>query len=55
MTNRKYTLQRIHRKVLASQHLVVQIQQWKHQDNKGNLFKVDNKGTLKTSIWCLYC
>ena len=32
-------------------------QQWKHQDNGWNLFKVNNKDTRTTSttsLWCLY-
>ena len=34
------------------------IQQWKHQSNTWNLFKVDNKNTkmrLMKLLWCLYC
>ena len=33
-----------------SQHLLVQSQQWKHQKNVRNLFKVDNKDTRTTSM-----
>ena len=35
--------------------LIVQIQQWKHQNNKWILFNLNNKGTRTTSFWCLYC
>ena len=41
-----------------NQHLFVQSQQWKHQNNVWNLFKVSNKNTRRTSMpafWCLYC
>ena len=31
-------------------HLHVQSQQWKHQNNKRNLFKINNKGTNTTSF-----
>ena len=40
------------------QHLLVQSQQWKHQNNVPNMFKVNNKETrttLMTLLWCLYC
>ena len=40
------------------QYSLIQRQQWKHQDNVPNMFKVDNKETrmtLMTSFWCLYC
>ena len=40
-----------------SWHLIAQRQQWKHQNNVWNLFKV-NKNTrtmLMTWFWCLYC
>ena len=30
-----------------SRHLLVQSQQWKHQDNESNLLKVNNKDTRK--------
>ena len=33
-----------------SQHLLVQNQQWKHQKNIWNLFKVNNKDTGTTSF-----
>ena len=39
-------------------HLLVQSQQWKHQKNVWNLFKVNNKDNSLTSMawfWCLYC
>ena len=39
-------------------HLLVQSQQWKHQKNVWNLFKVNNKDNSMTSMawfWCLYC
>ena len=42
----------------ASQHLLVPNQQWKHQNNVWNLFKVNNKDTRTTSMKsfrCLYC
>ena len=42
----------------TSQHLLVQSQQWKHQNNVGNLFKFNNKDIItmsSTSLWCLYC
>ena len=35
-----------------------QSQQWKHQNNEWNVFKVNNKDTRTTSLtsfWCLYC
>ena len=34
----------------STRHLHVQSQQWKHQNNKRNLFKIDNKGTKTTSF-----
>ena len=39
-------------------HLLVQSQQWKHQKNVWNPFKVNNKDNSLTSMgwfWCLYC
>ena len=33
-------------RILYSQYLLVQIQQWKHQNNKWNLFKVTNVTNL---------
>ena len=36
----------------------VENHQWKHQNNVGNLFKVNNKDTRTASLmsfWCLYC
>ena len=49
-------------------YLLVQSQQWKHQNNMWNLFKVNNKDTRTTSLtllftlnrfhilhWCFYC
>ena len=41
-----------------SWRLLVQSQQWKHQNNARNLFKVNNKDTNTTplkSFWCSYC
>ena len=38
------------------QYLLVQSQQWRHQNNEPNMFKVNNKETrmtLFTSFWCL--
>ena len=38
------------------QYLLVQSQQWRHQNNEPNMFKVNNKKTrmtLFTSFWCL--
>ena len=43
---------------LPSQHLIVQIQIWKHQNNVWNLLKFHIKGTGKTpltSFWWLCC
>ena len=43
---------------MPSWHLLVQSQQWKHQNNVWNMFKVNNKDTKTTSLtsfWCLYC
>ena len=40
------------------QYSLVQIQQWRHQNNVPNMFKVNNKETrmtLLTSFWRLYC
>ena len=45
------------RRSQPSQHLLAQGQQWKHQNNMLNLFKVNNKGTRTTSLtsfWYLY-
>ena len=39
-------------------HLLVQSQQWNHQKNNWNLFKIKNTDTRTmsmTSFWCLYC
>ena len=36
--------------IIPSRHLLVQSQQWKPQNNMGNLFKVNNKDTRTTSI-----
>ena len=44
-------------KVLPSRHLLVQSQQWKHQNNVWNLFKVNDKDfRIKSmmSLWCIY-
>ena len=44
--------------LLPSQQLLVQSQQWKHQNNVWNLFKINNDDTRTTSItsfWGLYC
>ena len=38
-----------------SRHLLFQNQQWKHQNNFWNLFKINNKRTRMTSFWWLYC
>ena len=38
---------------IPSQHLLVQSQQWKHQNSLWNLFKVNSK-IRTTSFWCLY-
>ena len=52
-----------------SRHLLVQKQQWKHQNNVWNLFKVNNKDTrrlvlvslllslnrIHTLFWCYHC
>ena len=43
--------------LLPSRHLLVQSQQWNHQNNMENLFKANDKGTRTislTSLWCLY-
>ena len=40
------------------QQLLVEIQQWKHQNNVQNMFKANSKETrttLMTWFWCLYC
>ena len=40
------------------QYSLVQSQQWRHQNNVPNMFKVNNKETrmtLLTSFWRLYC
>ena len=47
-----------HTRNQASQHLLVQNQQWKHQTNVWKMFKVNNKDTrtiLLASLRCLYC
>ena len=39
-------------------HLFVQTQQWNHQSNVWNLFKVNNKDPrhgFHRLLWCLYC
>ena len=44
--------------IFPSRHLFVQNQQYKHQSNVSNMFKVNNKDTRTismTSFWCLYC
>ena len=44
--------------IFPSRHLFVQNQQYKHQSNVSNMFKVNNKDTRAismTSFWCLYC
>ena len=44
--------------MLSIRHLFVWSQQWKHQNNVWNLFKVINRDTRiisVTSLWCLYC
>ena len=41
-----------------SQPLLVQSQQWEHQNNVWSLFKIKNKDirmTPMTLFWCLYC
>ena len=46
------------RYIVTSWYLLVQSQQWKHQNNTQNLFKVNRKDTRTTSLtlfWCLYC
>ena len=46
------------RYIVTSWYLFVQSQQWKHQNNMRNLFKVNRKDTRTTSLtlfWCLYC
>ena len=46
------------RYIVTSWYLLVQSQQWKHQNNMRNLFKVNRKDTRTTSLtlfWCLYC
>ena len=43
---------------LPTKYLRVQSQQWKHQNNKRNMFKVNNRDTRMislTSSWCRYC
>ena len=35
-----------------NRHLLVQGQQWKHQRNEGNLFKVDKD--TRTTVECLF-
>ena len=53
-----YGVPTINPRKILSWHLVVQIQQWKHQNNVWNLFKVNNKDSRTTwtkSFWCLYC
>ena len=44
--------------VLPCWDLLVQSQQWKHQNNVWKLFKFNSKDTRTTSFlsfWCLYC
>ena len=41
--------------LLPSGHLLVQSQQWKHQNNTGNLFKVNNKDTRMKSYFINCC
>ena len=62
--SRKFTILRerafltLYVETVTSRHLLVQSQQWKHQNNMWNLFKVNNKDTKTTSVtsfWCLYC
>ena len=36
--------------ILPIRLLLVQSQQWKHQNNKGNLFKVNNKDSKRCSF-----
>ena len=43
----------IHNSVLLRWHLVVQNQHLKHQNNKGNTFKVNNKDTRFSCFHCL--
>ena len=46
------------KKHIASRYLLVQNQQWKHQNNVWSLFKFNNKDnttTSMTSFCCLYC
>ena len=43
-------------KMQPSRHLLIQIQQWKHQNSLGNLFKVNYRGIRArafTLFWCL--
>lgn len=43
--------------LLFSQHLVVESQQWKPQNNNWTMFEDDNKDTKMASmtlLWCLY-
>ena len=48
---------------IPSRHLLVQSQQWKHQNNMRNLFKVNNvndnqndvSDKFETFFWCFYC
>ena len=44
------TISLIHIIFYPNQHWLVQIQQWKHQKNVYNLFKVNNKDTKETSL-----
>ena len=44
--------------IMTSMDLPVQSQQWKLQNNRWNLFQInneDNRTTLVTSFWFLYC
>ena len=46
------------RVLVPSRYLLVESQQWKHENNLWNLFKAINKDTrmiLLTSFWFLYC
>ena len=45
--------------ITCYKYLLVQIQQWKYQNKRWNMFKVSNKDTKTTSVsmtsfWCLY-
>ena len=44
--------------LLFRQHLLVESQQWKSQNNNWTMFEDDNKDTKMASMtlfWCLYC